>query len=222
MIRLILALLFTLIVAVLPFVLLAAYLVWMVRAWRRGRKGLFWSQTAVAAAAVAALGFLMDLTPASHAYWDRRQTEALTGIPFPFGKRVYRYDSERAFNGDGYSILVVELTPEVARYFHSPPAGFFANYPHKPDVRSRWQAVHWRTGPARADEQKFIDFALGENAPNEQPLLDKAFASARRSLAKPTACYAYCYLQNGKNVSDIDFFLIDPEERRLYIINSNT
>lgn len=215
----------------LPLGLLVAYFVWTVKTWRRGRKGLFRCQTSVVVMTVAALVFFLDLTPASHWYWERERNLAnrrwateLTGITFSFGRPLYCYDSDRAFNGDGYSIAVYELTPEMARYFSSPPPEFFAIYPKKPDYRRHWKAVNWHTGPVRADEEIFINFTLAENAPKkEEARLEEAFKTIRRSLAKTTTHYAYFhFLHSANSVGDIDFFLIDPEERRLYIINNNT
>jgi hypothetical protein len=108
----VLLLLTLLAIACLPIV----FVFWMVKTWRRGRKWVFVAQSAVVLAAVGTAIFLLDLTPAFHWYWERRQAkdnlhwaQELTGVSFPFGKPLYCYDSERAFNGDGYSLAVYEL-----------------------------------------------------------------------------------------------------------------
>ncbi|MCX6967159.1 MAG: hypothetical protein NTZ46_05155 [Verrucomicrobia bacterium] len=204
-----------------------AYVVWMIRAWRGGRKMLFWSQTGVAVLAVLALGFLLDLTPASHWYWERQRTLAWTGVAFSFGKPLYHCDTGPSFNGDGYVATVVALKPEIARYFSAPPASFFTDYPAIPgfkDGAGGLQLVHWHNGPVRADEERFVQFAVdagsGDLASYSR---DKDLTKeVRRVLNKPTSLYAYYWRYPGEQVSDIYFFLIDPEEGRLYIFQNNT
>ena len=149
------------------------------------------------------------------------------GVSFAFAKKVFLYDSERCWNGDGYSLIVLELTPEIARYFSAPPPEFFAKYPKKPDYRARWQAVKWHTGPIRADEKVFTDFVFMDRDARELKQLEKSFADLRRSLAKPTTHYAYFHqtvpkLDHTPQVCDIDFFVIDPEEGLFYFVNFNT
>ena len=204
-----------------------AYFVWIGKTWRRGPKWLFWSQIVTAMiAAVVIGGVALDFFRNSQFSESTRYCLAppsmkrLNGSEFALGKPGYHYDTGPSFNGDGYSISVYDLTPEMARYFSAPPPEFFASYPKKLDPRYELQT--WNRGPVRDDEKWFINFALREKAPKEQARLDKAYEAIRRSLAKSTTHYAYSYLMNGELVSDIDFFLIDPEEQRLYIIKYHT
>lgn len=209
-------------------VLPIAYVVWMVKTWRRGRKRLFWSQTAVAVIAVGAVVFCVHRTLAefSRPYWERRGfsdhsgTLELTGRDFPLGKPLYCFGSVRGIAG-GYTLAVYELTAETAHYFSSPPPEFFANYPKRPAYcDSGWRVVNWRMGPVKDDEQIFVDFAsLGGDRAADKPDLDKVLESARRSLAKSTTHYAYRADDDAKPTS-LDFFVIDPDELRLYLINS--
>lgn len=213
-----------------PVGLLVAYLVWMVKTWRRGRKRLFWGQTTTAAMAVVALVFLLDLTPASHGFWHWQRMKVLsghtadwTGVPFEFAKKTFWYDSSRCWNGDGRTVIVLKLPPEMAHYFSAPPPDFFAHYPKETASWINNQIVHWRSGPPKDDEKKFLDFAFIEGGYNEMAQLNKTFEAARRALTKPTTRYAYIYRYPGqKNPNDIDLFVIDPEEGLFYLINLNT
>ena len=227
MIRLILGLSLLLLVLAVLVGLPVAYVIWMVKTWQRGRKGLFWSQTAVAVLATCALGFMMDLTPASHWYWERKRTLAWTGMAFSFGTPLYHSDTGPSFNGDGYAATVVALKPEMVRYFSAPPAAFFSDFPAIPgfkDGAGGLQLVRWRNGPVRAEEERFVQFAVdagsGDLASYSR---DKSLTKeVRRALSKPTSLYAYYWRYPGKQVSDIYFFLIDPEEGRFYIFQNNT
>jgi len=214
---------------VVPASALAVYAIVWIMGTRRGPKRLFWSLVFLALTAVVTLVFRLDLTPVSHSYWEQqkmavvnRAMPGLVGIPLSFSKPVYRYESARSFNGDGYSISVYELTSEMAHYFSAPPSDFFAKYPKNPTNRSEWHVGNWRTGPPRENEQNFVRFAFGEHSTKEQPRLEQVFETIRRSLAKSTTLYAYCHHYPSEGIGDIDFFVIDPQERRFYIIQKNT
>lgn len=227
MLRLYFGLFILALVLAVPVALVVAYVVWMVKTRKRGRKRLFWGQTVAAVMAVAALVFLLDLTPASHWYFERQRTLAWTGMAFSFGKTLYQYDTGRSFNGDGYSVKIVALPPEAARYFSAPPPVFFAEYPAIPGFQggaSGLQLVRWRNGPVRGDEERFVRFALYESWGEPQPdIRNKDLSKAvRHALSKSTSLYAYYWRYPGPQVNDIYFFLIDPEEQRLYILNNNT
>ena len=212
-----------------PISLLVAYIVWMVKTWRRGRKRLFWSQMGVAVIAVAALGFMMDITPASHWFWERQRMKDIsgrtadwTGVSFAFAKKVFLYDSERCWNGDGRTVMVLELPPEMRRYFSAPPPAFFAQYPQKTAAYGKdYQIAHWRSGAPGDDEKKILDFAFVQGGYKEMAQLEKTFAAARHALTKPTTYYAYLYRYPG-HVGDVDLYVIDPEEGLFYLINLNT
>ena len=222
--------LFILALLAVPVGLLVAYVVWMVKTWRRGRKCLFWGQTTTAALSVAALVFLFDLTPASHEFWHWQRMKVLsghtadwTGIPFEFAKNSFWYDSSRCWNGDGRTVIVLELPPETIRYFSTPTPDFFAHYPKETASWKDWQIVHWRTGPPKSDEKRILDFAFIEGDTNEMAQLNKPFKAARRALVKPTTSYAYIYRYPAhEHPSDIYLFVIDPEEQLFYLINLNT
>ena len=221
MLRLLLGLFLLFLVLVTLVGLPVAYAVWLVKTWRCGRKGLFWSQTGVLAMTVAVLVFLLDATPASHWYWERKRASEWTGFAFSFEKMVYHYATGPSFNGDGYVLTVATLRPEAAGYFHAPPPAFFADFPKEKDPR--YTVQRWRPGPVRTEDEFFLKYAFAETPPGKEAArLKEALEAIRRSLGKPTTQYAYSYLMHGDAVGDIVFWLIDPEDRRFYFISNHS
>jgi len=163
-------------------------------------------------------GLSVGLLPGSQRYQLWEYTRKVTGKGL--FQPIYDYDSQRSFTGDGFSILVFNLSERHASYFSTPPKSFYRDYPKKPLFsRGHWDQMNWRTGKPRVDEQRVIHFALQfSNIPSVELYLKQI----RISLAKPTTHYAYLYYKATGTVSDIDFFVIDPIDKRLYVINCQT
>ena len=56
----------------------------------------------------------------------------------------------------------------------------------------------------------------------EVPGLEAQFAAIQTSLNRPGAFYAFFVNDHGDHLSDIDFFIVDLEQGRIYLINHNT
>jgi hypothetical protein len=162
----------------------------------------------------------------------------LVGRPFLLGSPVFAFDSERAFNGDGYSIYRYNLPASIAEGLQRPPETFFTTLPKKPSYRSEWKTKYWRRTPVDQSEQEFVQFAapMG-NFPNgmrSEPGFVELGDAARREaeflqqlLREEDNYYAYFYFMAGpwNGITwpgDIDFFVLSPRRRVLYVINNNT
>ena len=71
---------------------------------------------------------------------ERNYNVELTGFEFNDGELIYEYETERAFNGDGYSIWIYKLDNETAHYFKNPKEEFFTKYPSM-ELRSHWMLL---------------------------------------------------------------------------------
>lgn len=165
-------------------------------------------------------GLFVGLTPGASAYARYRYSRELFGRGFALGSPSHSYDSPRAFNGDGYSIEVFQISDALTRWVSSPPAEFRTTYPVLPSVRSRWSAVHWRPTSISADERKFLEFALMEHADSKD--LHAAKKLLERLSNEPGHLFAYFYYMHDDRVGNVDFFLISPSERVFISVNHNT
>ena len=162
----------------------------------------------------------MGFTPGASAYARYRYTHDLFGRSFALGSPRLSYHSSRAFNGDGYSVEVFDTSETLAGWVSSPPPEFTTTYPVRPSYRSHWSGVHWRQTPISADDQKFLEFALGEYADSND--LKAAKELLERLAKEPGHYFAYFYYMHGEYVGDLDFFLISPSKRVFISLNSNT
>ena len=132
------------------------------------------------------------------------------------------YESERTFHGDGYTIVVYELPKSLQRRFELADASSLREFPSRPWFRSEWETRPWTQGPAGADLEPFIDFAVPRYQ-DGPAYLPRIFEKIRVALTKPTTFYSFHYKAHEKDYpSNIDFFVIDLEKRQMYIINHNT
>ncbi len=164
--------------------------------------------------------FFMELIPGTSWYFDRQYTKSLTGVSFTLGAPVYAYETQRHFNGDGYSILVYQLSDEVIAEFENPSTDFF-NHPTQPEYRREWEIQAWQRKPIAEDVTPIIDFALAA-APEELEM------KARASLDHPETYHAYLFFQSTfpghsePRVLNVDFFILDIQEKLFYVVNHNT
>lgn len=138
------------------------------------------------------------------------------------GPAIFEYDSERAFNGDGYSFSVHKLPSAIRRRFESADERLLTEYPKRPSYRDHWKFEHWREAPFDEKFERHLDFALSSYDSGNAPELSSHFESIRRALARKGAYYAFFYNDPTGDVGDVDFFIVDLVEGRLYAINNNT
>lgn len=166
-------------------------------------------------------GLSWGILPGSSFYQDLVQTRQLTGHAFFLGSAEQSHHSERAFNGDGYSIAVYSISESAAATLAAPPPEFFEKLPVRPGYRSHWEAVPWRETPSRSEDSEYINFVSvasenrGSDPNNPQDV-------AARLLSEEGNYYSYFYNVPSNHLGNVDLFIISPEERLLVIVNQNT
>lgn len=135
---------------------------------------------------------------------------------------LFQYDSERAFNGDGYSIEVYELPEAIRKRFESVDERLLAEFPKHPSYRNHWKFEPWREAPLEEKFQDHLNFALSGFDSDHEAEIAAHYNSIRKALHRRGTYYAFFYNSPSKHIGDIDFFVVDLVEGRLYIINCNT
>jgi hypothetical protein len=138
------------------------------------------------------------------------------------GPAIFEYDSERSFNGDGYSLSVYELPAGLRKRFESVDDRLLTEYPKRPSYRNHWKFEHWREAPFDDKFKEHLDFALSSCDSGKAPGLSSRFESIRKAMARKGTFYAFFYNDPGGYIGDIDLFIVDLVEGRLYSINHNT
>ena len=165
------------------------------------------------------LTYQTRMLPGSQAISDRFYVAELTGNQF-WVTASFQNNSERAFNGDGYSIYIYEISDDVANSFLTPTSGFFTEFP-KSD-RNSWTKVTWSKSPIKESEHKILDFAIWTRSTLAESNKLKETKLIRRILAEKGNYYAYAVSIQSYGVSDVDFYILSPKEKKLICINKNT
>lgn len=171
---------------------------------------------------VAVYGCLAGLSAftGSMAYAD--YLDGLYDAEVELGPAIFEYDSERAFNGDGYSFSVHELPAKIRERFESADDRLLTEYPKHPSYRNHWQFEPWREAPFDDRFKDYLDFALSSYDAGNAPELTKHFEAIRSALQRKGTFYACFYYRPTGHVGDVDFFIVDLGGGRLYSINHNT
>ncbi|WP_425077844.1 hypothetical protein [Psychroserpens sp. S379A] len=169
-------------------------------------------------------GFYLRILPGSNFFWkpielakEKNYNVELTGFEFNDGDLIYVYESERFFNGDGYSIWIYKIDEQTAEYFKNPNEEFFSKHPQT-ELRSHWIPEFWKKTPFDKKEQKFLDFA--------HSTLDELDFELEDLLNEKGNYYAYEYFihdfTKSEVVANIDFYIICPNRKFIVKINHNT
>jgi len=138
------------------------------------------------------------------------------------GPPIYEYDSDRSFNGDGYSFSVYELPPTLRKRFESLDQRLLNEYPKHPSYRDHWSFEHWREAPLEDKFTEYLNFALSSYDSGQASELTTHFEAIRTALSRRGTYYAFFYYSTSENIGNIDLFIVDLVQGRLYSINHNT
>jgi hypothetical protein len=161
--------------------------------------------------------------------WTQELTANLFGKGILLSKRVGKYHSGRAINGDGYSIDVFKLPEEYINEILANFGEIKKEYPQKPDYRDKWESVGWQESPIKEDEKLFYDFIVLKEEMHLYYSLhsSKAIKYFIDSINEESNHYCYNYnlhkwSDGDISVGDIDFYVFCPKEKLLICINHNT
>jgi hypothetical protein len=162
----------------------------------------------------------LGMLPGSTLYRNCYYAHQWFGKIVVLGTPRFSYDSERAFNGDGYSIEVFDISTSFAAWATSPPPNFTTSYPIPPGYRSHWKSTTWHKTPIPAEELNFLDFAT--NSYTDDPKLVAAISLLQKLAKKPGSYIAIRYYMHDDSVGDVDFYLLSPSEKTFILVNHNT
>jgi hypothetical protein len=171
---------------------------------------------------IVAFGLLMAISSILNAGAYDRYLEGLYDTKVSLGKPIFEYDSERAFNGDGYSISVYEMPATIRKRFEAADERLLTDFPKHPSYRDHWSFERWRQSPFDEKFTEYLDFALSSYDAGNAPKLTDHFDAIRAALKRQGTFYAFFYNRPSGHVGDVDFFVVDLVGGRLYSINHNT
>lgn len=99
-----------------------------------------------------------------------------------FGPALFKYASDRHFNGDGYSIWVYDLPATVRARFESADQRLLTKYPKSSDIGGRWRTEHWRKTPFEGEFQDGLQLVLSSYDAKEAPEISSHLEAIRQTL----------------------------------------
>jgi len=187
------------------------YSIWIIRTALKKRWKKLGMQLGVPAAFVA---LLAGATAIAQSYASDRYDRDCYGTDVKLGEPLFKYESQRAFNGDGASLCIYELPEQIRHRFESPDARLLSEHPKRPYYRRDWQTVTWKEAPFDSGLEKYLKFALFAAG-------DRS-AEIRDALSRKGTFYSFFHSDHGGSPGNIDFFVVDLQRGRIYEINVNT
>lgn len=166
-------------------------------------------------------GLVFEKIPGAKYFWypieaveSKFYTNELTGKSFILGEPIFEWHSDRAFNGDGHSIEVFELSPKQIDYFQNPVSDFYTKFPLD-KLRKGWITKKWRKTPLNKEDETAYNFAV--------PYEISSHFNLNEIINENNNFYAYqCKMHTEEIIGNIDFYIISPERKLIVLINHNT
>ena len=111
------------------------------------------------------------------------------------------------------------LPKEIKHRFQKADKLLLTQYPKFPEYGEDWQTVKWHKSPIDSKYKGYLSFAISymENAPD----IKNHLQAINSSLSRPGSFYSFVY-RYPNSLGDIDFFVLDLQQDKIYHINSNT
>lgn len=157
--------------------------------------------------------------------WQRNWMERVTGVRFS-PVELHRYESKREFLlGDGCSVYVFGIPPDVLPRITNAQAMAGANLPQRlPDGGRNWKTSFWKHGPKTSDPDQ-IDVLVGMGDGDGPGPSGMTLAEWKTNcLSRPNCLYAYHVQPMGEKEAipkRVRFFMIDPVTSRLLVVISD-
>jgi hypothetical protein len=195
-------------VAILGFI---PYAIWVLRSamkkhWKK--VGILFGAPVAYFSALIGVTALTNLGASDRYFRDTYDAEG------SFSDPIYKYESQRSFNGDGASLYVFDLPAQLRHRFEQKDSRLLTEYPKRPDYRSHWEVITWREAPFDTSLDKYLDFALYASSEHTKEI--------RHALSRSGTFYAFFHYDHGSSPGNVDFFIVDLLEGRVYEINVNT
>lgn len=141
-------------------------------------------------------------------------------IPIIFGidnfelKVIANFDEFGGF-GEGYTFEIYEVSEGGIQAFINLKVKEISQY--KDD--SSWKKVDWELAPADKLNEEVLIMCL--NYANGNSKLKMFLTDAKKALQKEETYYSFYYKPNLENPQDVQLFIIDVRQKKLYVIESN-
>lgn len=187
------------------------YAIWVARTAVKRRWKKFGLQLAIP---IVASILLIGLTRLALSIADDHYLQDLYDTEVDLGLAIFEHNSTRSFNGDGDSISVYHLPNKIRSRFESVDKRLLTDFPKLPSYRDNWKVRPWREAPFDEADKQYLDFALFGASGKSKEIC--------KALSRKGTYYAFFYYNHGDHPGNIDFFIVDLVEGRLYSINVNT
>ena len=142
------------------------------------------------------------------------------------GDEVYRYESSRSFNGDGYTLIVQELTSEIKSMLTD---GQLSQFPTIEQSLQDYEAsLTWTQTPVDPKYNEAVAFALDNGYINDSEAGTLAdYSKTIETVINEEGNY-YAFIASNKIIEmggrplNIDMYVVDTQSNLIYFINQDT
>lgn len=130
-------------------------------------------------------------------------------------ENIQTFNEWGGFQGDGYILEIYTLSEKTIQAFKNNP---LKNLPDKKEEGKEWQKYNWSTFPIDSSYNEVFIMCLNYSGYGKK--LKVKLDEIKRLIEKEGVYYSFYYSPDKVNPQDVQLFILDVQNRKLYAIDS--
>lgn len=160
---------------------------------------------------IAAIGLVLLFSCQSGVFKDK--LPEILGISNVEIKDNHGTDEFGGF-GEGYTLEIYELSESTVNSFIDRTSKILPDKKEK----ATWKKYDWQKTPVDSSYNEILIMSLNYSGGNKK--LETELSEIKKVLEKPEVYYSFYYSPNKDNPQDAQFFVLDVQTGKLYVIES--
>jgi hypothetical protein len=128
-------------------------------------------------------------------------------------KNIQNFNEISGIQGEGYILEIYTLSEKVIQAFKNNP---LKNLPDKQEEGKEWHKYNWSTFPIDSSYNEVFIMCLNYSGSSKK--LTVKLNEIKRLIEKEGVYYSFYYSPNKVNPQDVQLFILDVQNRKLYAI----
>lgn len=159
--------------------------------------------------------FLFLFLSSCNLSYFKKDLSQILGVEKKEIKNIQNFNEIAGIQGEGYILEIYTLSEKAIQAFKNNP---LKNLPDKQEEGKEWQKYNWSTFPIDSSYNEVFIMCLNYSGYGKK--LKVKLDEIKRLIEKEGVYYSFYYSPDKVNPQDVQLFILDVQNRKLYAIDS--